>query len=158
MTTQEKKIFDAKDDHQLNQITNWLFRPEIKVPRFLITDNFQKSSSTLILAKKLQAPGLSDAAKVQLLTGMDPYGIPELKRVMSDGNLDDMRALVRLILDSGLSDETRTKLLAAEDYDGTALTVAAVAGKADLVDAFRNLILESDLPQTAKAQLRGPAF
>ena len=74
-----KEIFGAKDDHQLNQIMNLLFRPDIKVPCFLITDNFQKSSAIQIMTKKLQTPGLSDAAKVQLLTGMDPYGIPELK-------------------------------------------------------------------------------
>ena len=75
---------------------------------------------------------------------------------MSNGNVDDMRTLVRLILDSVLPDNTRTKLLAAEDYDGTALGVAAARGKADLV--FRKLVLESDLPETAKVQLRDPEF
>jgi hypothetical protein len=43
--TAKDRIFGAKNEDDLNNVMNGMFRPEVKVPRFLITDNFQEMDS-----------------------------------------------------------------------------------------------------------------
>lgn len=102
----------------------------------------------------VNASVLSAEKKAALLAGhTGDEDLPALCAGMTVGSATACKVLVDGIVNSGLDDTLRTKLLASRTDGTPALAVAAQLGRSDVIHVFVEGIAKADLPDETKLEL-----